>query len=179
METVKMNPSNEVKFSYLLGNCHKVRPTNVGAEKAALARPDTLVTMTMPLLVKYLTAGYTISPAVLKGGMSASNWVNQQLFMTDHDKGLTVEQALERCKEHSIKPSFGYYTFGSTPEAPRFRLCFLLDEPITTEQDRASVVDYFLSTVFPEADQSCRDACRIFFGAGAMGVIECFQQAIS
>ena len=174
-----MNPANEVKFSYLLGNPHTTRPVNIGAERIALARPEALVTTTMTELARYLMAGHTISPAILEGGMSASNFTSQQIFMTDHDKGLTVEEALERCDKCNIKPDFGYFTFGSTPELPKFRLCFLLDKPVTTEQDRLLMIEYFLGTVFPEADQNCRDACRIFFGAGAMGVIPCFQKVIS
>ena len=174
-----MNSPNEVKFSYLLGTPHTTRPTNIGAERIALARPEALVTTTMAELARYLMAGHTISPAVLEGGMDSNSWKSQQLFMTDHDTGLTVEEALGRCAEHDIEPSFGYHTLRSTPELPRFRLSFLLDEPVTTEQDRLLMIEYFLGTVFPEADQNCRDACRIFFGAGAMGVIPCFQKVIS
>jgi len=49
------------------------------------------------------------------------------------------------------------------PEAPRSRVLFMLDEPIETaigyEQATNVVLDLY------RADQSCRDACRFFYGA--------------
>ena len=166
--------NNSVQLSYLLGMAHTSKPANIAAEKTVLARPEALVTTTVSQLVQYLLAGHTICPAVLQGGMATEHWTSQQLFMTDHDTGLTIEQALVRCRDKGTMPDFAYHTFGSTLDVPKFRLGFLLDEPVINESDRQSVMNYLLSA-FPEADQSCKDAPRIFFGAGQLGVIECYQ----
>lgn len=50
-----------------------------------------------------LTEGHTFSPAqfhLLE--RSNANWCRQQLFALDFDEGLTLEQAIVRCRQYGI-----------------------------------------------------------------------------
>lgn len=55
-------------------------------------------------------------------------------------------------------------TASHTPDAPRARVLFLLDTPIT-DPNAYQVAAKFLISQFPGADPACSDASRFFFGA--------------
>lgn len=55
-------------------------------------------------------------------------------------------------------------TASHTPEAPRARVIFLLDQPIADAAAYQAAAKFLVSQ-FPGADQACSDASRFFYGA--------------
>lgn len=116
--------------------------------------------------------GKAYNPGILQGGAKAENWTKQQLYCLDIDnkeaenfpeKLLTPEQALERCRENNILPFLIYSTFSSTPELPKFRICFCADS-CTTDTLQREHIQLGLMALFPECDPACKNADRLYFG---------------
>lgn len=106
----------------------------------------------------------TYVPALLNGARLANNWLQQSLFCLDFDDNkVSIEQVLERFRDYEITPNVHYTTWRSTPEHPRFRVCLFLDKVIT-ERDENTALTNSLLKLFPEADQSCKDAARMYLG---------------
>ena len=99
-----------------------------------------------------------------------------QLFMLDFDHPEKLEplDALERCYQMHLQPLFCYFTFSATvdPWNPKFRLVFDAGEIIA---DEATAHEYLqtLLFLFPEADQSCSNLNRLFFGG--LEIIDCVK----
>lgn len=100
----------------------------------------------------------------------SNNFKETGFLSVDIDWGLKIEKALE--KEY-IKnyASFIYTTASHTEDAHKFRVVFELEKPIG---DVTAVIASTkgLLTLFPEADQNCKDPCRIFFGSPGCKVYE-------
>lgn len=120
------------------------------------------------ILNKILT-GHSYSPGILKGGLKAENWEIQQIFGIDIDNDnknepiLTPKKAIETLKSQGIRTFGIYYSFSSTKEKPRFRILVALDKPVADEALR-KIITKALFSIFPQADKSCMNADRIFFG---------------
>ena len=87
--------------------------------------------------------------------------------MVDIDnKGEIIEPntAHAKCLELNIPPCLIYYSFSSTREVPKYRICFCCEMEITEEADRQLIQDT-LTGLFSTADQACRNSARIFFGS--------------
>lgn len=102
------------------------------------------------------------TPAVLKG-YSATDWVSQQVFVLDFDGDFTPDQFLKRLRSLEMdEPNIIYTTFSDSPEKRKFRVVFILDEPIT-DFGYADSIRKSLVIIFPEADKKCTDAPRFFY----------------
>ena len=88
---------------------------------------------------------------------------------------LTIEAALQICKDNGISPFFVYETFSSKlhrddKEAPytKFRLCFATEKPLTVqkvgEKGLQDTTQYFISLFGAAADTSTTDPARMIFG---------------
>lgn len=122
-------------------------------------------TWTIPELVRFTQPpySYTIAPATfVDNHRKNSKWLSQQLFLLDFDSGIEVTEVYERFEEQGISPNFYYYTFSHRPDTPRFRVGLVVDEEVN-DSKLASFIRRGLVLAFPEADQSCKDASRIFF----------------
>lgn len=126
------------------GYSRKPSGEQVGAIKARLQKNASPSLVTLEELAKMLETGHAISPGIM-GGMSAKDWKEQQIFLVDIDNEddgalLSVEGAKAICNEYGIKPAFYYKTFSHTKEKPKFRLAFVMDEPVTDEATRKKVI---------------------------------------
>lgn len=87
--------------------------------------------------------GKTCIPGAIKGNEN-KNWQKQQIFMLDIDnkeenqdiniedeRHITVEKALEICREHSLEPSLIYNTFSHSERQHKFRLVYIFEKEIT------------------------------------------------
>jgi len=125
--------------------------------------------LTAEQLVDFIEQGCSISPAVLKGGLKAENWIQQQLFFIDIDNNnkkvppMLICEAIEICINNEIEPLLYYESYSHTDSNPKFRLVFAMDEPIFEEWKRKIIIETLIS-LFPQADTSCTNADRIFFG---------------
>lgn len=108
--------------------------------------------------------GYSFSPSVFSNGKrKAENFVQMQLFGLDFDDGVSVQEIRQRAEEYFLPAAFFYHTFRSTKEQPRFRAVFVND--VWIEDKRvADIMIAMLLEIFPQADKSCKDVSRMFFG---------------
>ena len=146
-----------------------------GEIKTRLQKTATVVDVTIQELIEALEEGKTVSPAVMKGTKS-EDFIEQQVFMVDIDNKknaipiLTVEEAISICEKNCLPLAFYYYSFSHTEKLPKYRLVFILDEAITDNIIRLSIMQRLID-LFEQSDTSCRNADRIFFGTDKEAVI--------
>ncbi len=113
--------------------------------------------------------GFSFSPGILENGLKAENWTEQQIFCIDIDNEnknepiMEVKQAIEICKDKGLPITMLYYSYSFTKEKPKFRLVFVLCKPIKNKYHRKIFINNLIS-LFPQADKSCVNPDRIFFG---------------
>ncbi|MCL1859099.1 MAG: hypothetical protein FWF92_07675 [Oscillospiraceae bacterium] len=158
-----------------------VRYNSKPNESAAIIK-NRLQKETAPIEIKIvdlfdkINDGYTISPGVMSGGAKSENWTEQQVFLIDIDNNnidiplLNIDEAIKICEKNNIPLTFYYYSFSHIPEHPKYRLCFILDEVITEYQKRTAILQSLMS-LFDQADKSCRDGSRYFYGTNKGGEI--------
>ena len=118
---------------------------------------------------KKIELGYSFSPSVLEGGLSACNWIEQQVFCVDIDNDikeeliLSIDAAISICEANNTLPALYYFTFSHSEEKPKFRLVFICNETIKEAQKRKIIMDC-LTAMFPQCDTTCKNADRMFFG---------------
>ncbi|MEG0692624.1 MAG: DUF3987 domain-containing protein, partial [Oscillospiraceae bacterium] len=141
--------------------------------KYRLQKNNTPKAISLQELVDKISRGYSISPAVMNG-TSSSDWQEQQLFMIDIDNNtdttITPENALKICKEKGLPVAFYYNTFSNSTDKPKFRLAFIMSEPVKNENNRKAVVTV-LHALFEQSDKACVNADRIFLGSNSKVVI--------
>lgn len=101
-------------------------------------------------------------------GNSAKDWTAQNLFCVDIDNAeegehLSLVNIQAICHRYNVSPVGIYESFTSTVEHPKFRVIFITDEIITEENKRRDIITTLIN-IFPQADKSCKDGIRIFFG---------------
>ena len=99
-----------------------------------------------------------------KGRRSTDNFVCGQHIAIDLDRGQATIDALIN---HDLIKLYGgiiHTTPSHTTEAPRARVLFLLDEPITNRDGYAAATNFLMSQ-FADADNACKDPSRFFYGA--------------
>jgi len=112
--------------------------------------------------------GHTFCPATFRNGQrNKDSFEQMQLFVLDFDSNkpeniISWEQVKERAETYNLPILFAYESFSSVDRS-RFRVAFLNDISITDIQ-AAEVVIKALRTIFPESDDSCKDASHMFFG---------------
>lgn len=126
--------------------------------------------------------------------------IEQQLFCVDIDNEdkktkkriedpLTIQKALEICKQNEIAPTFIYESFSSKlhrddPNEPyqKFRLCFVLDKPISAvevgERGLLKARERLISLFGSAADTSTTDNGRLFFGTDEKDRAKLYSGAI-
>jgi len=109
--------------------------------------------------------GYSFCPATFKNGLRRKeNFEQQHLFALDFDGKISTswEDILDRTEQYDLPVLFAYETFTST-NRDKFRVVFLNDIPITNAK-AAEIQQNALLMIFPEADASCKDITRMYFG---------------
>ena len=112
----------------------------------------------------------TWSGGLFNDTRSNLNWQQQSVFGLDFDCGITIEEVLERCKQFCLAPQVWYSTFSYSSAKQKFRLVFFLDQPITDRKLFEFLIESLMK-LFPEADQSCKDASRYFYGGKKVVVV--------
>ena len=137
----------------------------IGGIKSRLQKNTSPSVVTLEELVQKIETGHSISPGIMDG-MSAKDWKEQQVFLVDIDnedegKMLQIKDAKAICEENRLPLAFYYQTFSNTKAHPKFRLGFVMDEPIIDEEKRKRVIETLVK-LFPQSDKSCVNADRIF-----------------
>lgn len=108
--------------------------------------------------------GHTFCPAVFsKGKRRKENFLQMQLFGLDFDTGVSFDTVKWIANEYRIPIAFAYQTFSSTKDNQRFRVVFVNDVPVTDSR-AAEIMIKMLLKIFSDADESCKDVSRMFFG---------------
>lgn len=119
-------------------------------------------------LIDAIRNGQTWMPAVMDGGTRRENFISQQVLALDFDNDdgiLEPVDAWQRAYDMDLEPTCLYFTFSATLDRPRYRMVWVLDQPV---YDPEKIADYYsgLLVLFPEADGSCKDVARMFYGGG-------------
>lgn len=145
------------------------KPTGkeISGIKVRLQKSASPSLVTVAELVQKISAGYSISPGVMNG-MAAKDWKEQQLFLVDIDNAedgpiLRPNDAKKICHEYGLSPAFYYQTFSYCKEKPKFRIAFIMDNPVVEEIARRKIIETLVA-IFPQSDKSCVNADRIFHG---------------
>ena len=149
---------------------YKEKPTrdDMAIVRNRVQRDSLPVEVTLKELIDAVEKGKTVSPAVMKG-TKAKDFVEQQVFMVDIDNKktdipiLTVEKAIYICEKNHLPLAFYYYSFSHKKELPKFRLVFIMNEVITDNILRDTIMRRLID-LFEQADTSCTNADRVFFG---------------
>lgn len=109
-----------------------------------------------------------------------ANMVQQQALALDFDNkedGVKTEglfyQSISDALEHPFiqeHASFIYKSFSSVEGWDKYRVLFILDEPLTTEEEVYGAYEY-LHDIFPLADKKVKEPSRLFYG-GCQEVVE-------
>lgn len=108
---------------------------------------------------------------------------NEEQYIDDNGKRqkraieepLTIDAAMEICNKNDIAPFFVYETFSSKEHRAaehnpyyKFRLCFVLDKPITVQQwgevGINKAINYFIDLFGAAADHKTIDPARLIYG---------------
>lgn len=108
-----------------------------------------------------VTSGFAFC-AWLKGSRQSKNFLCMQVLAVDIDSGLTIQEVLA----NPFFQKFGWFIY-TTPshrlDAHRFRIVFMMEQPIETEQ-RMKLGYTGIVRMFG-GDRSCTDASRLFYGS--------------
>ena len=107
---------------------------------------------------------YTWCGGTFDGIVNNYNWVSQQVFGLDFDNNtITVEEVYKIFAEYNIIPQVWYSTLSNTEAHKKFRVMLFLDIPITNLKLHKQIT-LGLCAMFPDSDQSCKNAGRLFLG---------------
>lgn len=101
------------------------------------------------------------------GRRKAAHFTAGQHLGLDFDHlpaGATLQDVLHSDPFITRHAAILHTTASHTPEQPRARVLFVLEQPITDPQ-KYTLLARALLHHFQQADASCKDACRLFFGA--------------
>lgn len=153
----------------------KLAQKEAGTIKNRVQRDSPPVELPLKELIEKLQEGKSVSPAVMKG-TKAKDFVEQQVFLIDIDNNITekpilqVEEALSICKKNHLPLAFYYFSYSNKKEIPKYRLVFIMNEVITDSILRDTIMRRLVE-LFEQADTSCINADRVFFGTNKEAII--------
>lgn len=155
----------------------------VGNEIASISNRIVKQEASLPIdeLALAIKDGKTFAPATFKSmnGTVKRNkecWYSQQVVALDFDEGMTLNEALEDTffKKNA---AFIYTTFSHTESKHKFRVVFVLSELVTNYRIVESLL-MELMVMYPQADKTCKDATRLFFGGKEIFELDYSNQLI-
>lgn len=110
--------------------------------------------------------GYSITTQHKNKWRASENYTCGQHLGLDFDNGDETSSIAYLLKDKFVSKyaAFLYTTMSHTPEAPRARVIFLLDQPIMQAKNYTLAASALL-WLFGTADRQCKDAVRFFYGA--------------
>ena len=123
------------------------------------------LTLTPTQIADHIYRGYSFT-TWHEGRRSLEHFICGQHVAIDMDTG-DERSALDTLAAHPwvrMYANIVYTTPSHTPSAPRARVLFLLDHPVTSA-DAYTEIALFLMAQFDNPDQACKDASRFFYGS--------------
>jgi hypothetical protein len=121
--------------------------------------------------------GYATSAALNSDNRKEANFVSRQLIMVDIDSGMTIPELFTNEFYNAYGAGF-YATPSFTAELHKFRICFILEQA-ETDSSRLRKINRGLLKVFEQADEACKDPCRIFYGNPGCLLAECTDKLLT
>ena len=115
-------------------------------------------------LANYITKGHAFAVSYAEGGMSDNNFVSSDLAGLDFDGELTVNEVLEKLKEHNIPANIVYYTYSHGEKGERFRVITALSERITDKDEYKKIIKGYQSIFGSATDNATVGAVQRFLG---------------
>lgn len=149
-----------------------VGKANTRSEHKALSHRLRVETMTLEQLRDHLsTDGYSICCAELREdpatgyctGRTYADFVRSAVVGVDIDNGLVTLDDLRKDPYLQRYAAFAYTTASHTPESPRLRVIFALQQPVDDAARYKQLVQV-LSEAY-QGDANARDAVRLFYGS--------------
>lgn len=146
-----------------------------GIIKNRVQRDSPPVEVPLKVVVEELQKGKSVSPAVMKG-TKEKDFIEQQVFMVDIDNKrtdipiLTVEEALSICEKNHLPLALYYFSFSHTTKLAKYRLVFVMNEVVKDNTLRLIIIKSLIA-LFEQADTSCTNADRVFFGTNKEAII--------
>lgn len=115
-------------------------------------------------LAKKISAGHTV--LLSNSRKKTHEEIYQQFVMLDFDnKGETQYTLNDLKKDKFMKENacFYYTTYNHTPKLHKFRVCFVLEKPLTSHMEVEEVYKYLFKK-YPMSDTTVGQATRMFFG---------------
>lgn len=122
--------------------------------------------------VNAIYMGHAYCPQ-MTGKRKVENFHLAQHVAVDMDCG-DQRAGLDALRTHPLVQMYGaiiHETPSHTPEAPRARVIFILDEPIRSAEGYKAALSV-VTEMFPGADPACVDAARFFYGNGKLGAAQ-------
>ena len=110
-----------------------------------------------------ISNGWAFSAVHHKMPRKADNWKESWIIALDFDD--SHPEDIVKTKPYKIFGSFIYTTPSHTPENPRCRAVWILTEPFTDPKQYALAVTHLTKQYKDEADASCKDPSRVFYGS--------------
>lgn len=129
------------------------------------------LTLTPTEIADHIYRGYAFT-TWHDGRRSLANFICGQHVAIDMDTG-DSRSALDTLAAHPwvrMYASMAYTTPSHTPDAPRARVVFLLDQFVESA-DAYTQIALFLMAQFDNPDQACKDASRFFYGSRGCDLI--------
>ncbi len=164
-----MNFENEFQFE-VMGSTALVGKAPAKFDWARYYRTFRRQVMSPRELAEHVWRGYAFTP-VWEGSRREECFVSAQHLAFDFDKGDETSSLDFLMRDGSFAwmfASFGYATPSSTPEAPRSRLVFVLEQPIfDAGAYRAAymAVAWWLAGDGALTDPACKDPLRLYYGS--------------
>jgi P4 family phage/plasmid primase-like protien len=123
------------------------------------------VDLTQQELAREIDRGYAFSTQH-EGRRKQENFTSAGYIALDFDRA-SPDEVNVILSDYLVSNYYGlfYYTPSSTPEAPRFRIVFELEHPISDADYYRQAVAAFIWKFGANVDESCKDVCRLFYGS--------------
>jgi len=128
-------------------------------------------------LARFVSRGQTWSPFVFN---TCPQWKRPrrveglfkscQIMALDFDNGESVGEINEQAKQLGLSFNLIHHSFSSTPDHPKLRGIFFLEEEITSFE-KARLYSTALAHAFEGADKQCIDVARLYFGSRADSIV--------
>ena len=114
-------------------------------------------------LAQSICTGQTWTPAYFEGNRNNDSWLSQSILALDFDCGLPPKVLLKRLKDQGLDCTFAYASFSSTPEVPKYRLVWQLEQMITNAAKQKQIMEA-LKTILPEHDKKAVSIDPMYYG---------------
>jgi hypothetical protein len=126
------------------------------------------VDITLAQLAEEIKRGHAFCPPFKNGKKCAKNFKVSWLLCVDIDSGMTLQEAVQS----RFFQEYGgmiYTTFSHSDWLHKFRIVFVLDEPITNTTDMRHAYTGLIAQY--GGDKACKDASRMFYASTGTEII--------